>query len=113
MRIRFRRSCRKPDFAGTVIEFPVELARALYENIAPMNTSLKVLLYLGACICALASLWLVVCIFGLWFIGPPQGSMTNAQNILWRSAMTALLIGTSIAFAALVRVAVKKAGKIN
>jgi hypothetical protein len=52
-------------------------------------TTMKLLLIVGGCICALASLWGAVAICGTWFIVPRDQSMTAAHDILMRLAYTA------------------------
>jgi hypothetical protein len=69
-----------------------------------MRLLLRIFLFAGACICALVSFWMVVCIFSVWFVGPPQDpSMAPALNILIHLGMTVLLIGLSFLFARLAR----------
>ena len=82
----------------------------LYESIASLSLMLKILLNVGACICALASMWSAVCIFGMWFIGPPHDpSVSLARDLLARAGMTALLLGASIGFGLLSRLAFRQA----
>ena len=74
-----------------------------------MSLLLKILLWAGAFICGLVSLWLAFCIFGIWFIGPPPDlSMTPAHNVLLRLGMTGLLIGLSFVFGTLSRLTLRK-----
>jgi hypothetical protein len=63
-------------------------------------TTMKLLLIVGGCICALASLWGAVAICGTWFIVPRDHSMTAAHDILMRLAYTALFIMASAVFGA-------------
>jgi len=67
-------------------------------------------LYAVAIICALISLWLIFCIFGLWFIGPPKpADWTVAHAVLWNLGGTALLILVSVIFGAVSRGAFRRA----
>jgi hypothetical protein len=78
-----------------------------------MRLLLKILLYMGACICGAVSIWLVFCCFGIWFIGPPpDSSVTPAHDMLMRSGMTALFLGISLLSGVLLRLALRKAGAI-
>jgi hypothetical protein len=78
-----------------------------------MRLLMKILLSLSGFICALASMWSAVCIFGMWFIGPPHDpSMTLAHDALLRAGMTGLLIGASIGLALLSRLVFRKARAI-
>ena len=85
----------------------------LHESIATMRLMMKILLSLSGFICALASMWSAVCIFGMWFIGPPHDpSMTVAHDVLLRAGMTGLLIGALIGFGFLSRLVLRKARAI-
>ena len=71
-------------------------------------TTMKLLLIVGGCICALAPLWGVVAICGMWFIVPRDHSMTVAHDILTRLAYTSLFFVVSAAFGRLLVVGVQK-----
>jgi hypothetical protein len=75
-----------------------------------MRLMLKILLGVGGVVCALASMWSLVCIFGTWFIGPPRDpSITIARDVLTRAGMSALLLGASIGFGLLSEAAFRRA----
>jgi hypothetical protein len=82
---------------------------ALYGNI----TTMKLLLIVGGCICALASLWGAVAICGKWFIVPRDHSMTAAHDILVRLAYTALFFVASAVFGTCSLWAFRKTGTLQ
>jgi hypothetical protein len=76
-------------------------------------TTMKLLLIVGACICALVSLWGVVAVCGMWFIVPRDHSMTAAHDILIRLAYTALFFVVSAVFGACSLWAFRKTGTLH
>jgi hypothetical protein len=74
---------------------------------------MKLLLIVGGCICALASLWGAVAICSTWFIVPRDHSMTAAHDILMRLAYTALFIMASAVFGACSLLAFRKTGILH
>jgi hypothetical protein len=82
---------------------------ALYGKI----TSMKLLLIVGGCICALASLWGAVAICGMWFIVPRDHSMAATHDILIRLAYTALFVVASAVFGSCSLWAFRKTGTLH
>jgi hypothetical protein len=74
---------------------------------------MKLLLIVGGCICALASLWGAVAICGMWFIVPRDHSMTVAHDILIRLAYTALFLVASAVFGTCSLWAFRKTGTLQ
>jgi hypothetical protein len=81
----------------------------MWEDVS-MTVAKKIFLVLGGCLSAILSLYLLICIFGMWFIGPPRDhSVTLAHDILIRAGMTVLFLGISAVLGFLSRLAVSKA----
>lgn len=91
------RPCRKVD------------SRIVWED-PSMTVAAKILIVSGGLISAVISIWLIICIFGMWFIGPPRDlSITLAHDILWRAGMSALFLGISVGLGFLSRGALRMA----
>jgi hypothetical protein len=82
---------------------------ALYWKI----TTMKLLLIVGGCICALASLWGAVAICGMWLLVSRDHSMTAPHDILIRLAYTALFFVASAVFGTCSLWAFRKTGTLQ
>ena len=70
----------------------------------------QVMLYVSACVTGLAAFWLLFCVFGMWFIGPPPDpSLSERHNFLLRAGMSLAFAGAACLLAFLSRLAMNRA----